>query len=106
MPIHSEARCIHCSMCVQFKSEMVGVVHDCAKFKYECGNYTDASEYLYFYRVLVCCWFFFVCLFVIRLVLLLSVLSSLGSSWSRKLDECRMGTSLQCHLSAGLGHCS
>ena len=32
---------------------MVGVVHDCAKFKYECGNYTDASEYLYFYRVLV-----------------------------------------------------
>ena len=32
---------------------MVAVVHDCAKFKYECGNYTDASEYLYFYRVLV-----------------------------------------------------
>ena len=39
--------------CSQFKPEMVAVVHDCAKFKYECGNYTDASEYLYFYRVLV-----------------------------------------------------
>ena len=41
------------SVDTQFKPEMVAVVHDCAKFKYECGNYTDASEYLYFYRVLV-----------------------------------------------------
>ena len=32
---------------------MVDLVYDCAKFKYECGNYTEASEYLYFYRVLV-----------------------------------------------------
>lgn len=34
------------------KPEMVDLVYDCAKFKYECGNYTDASEYLYFYKVL------------------------------------------------------
>ena len=33
---------------------MVDLVYSCAKFKYECGNYSDASEYLYFYRVLVC----------------------------------------------------
>ena len=38
---------------MQFKPEMVDLVYDCAKFKYECGNYTEASEYLYFYRVLV-----------------------------------------------------
>ena len=38
---------------VQFKPEMVDLVYNCAKFKYECGNYTEASEYLYFYRVLV-----------------------------------------------------
>ena len=37
----------------QFKSEMVDLVYDCAKFRYECGNYSEASEYLYFYRVLV-----------------------------------------------------
>jgi translation initiation factor 3 subunit E len=35
-----------------FKPEMVDLVYNCAKFKYECGNYTEASEYLYFYRVL------------------------------------------------------
>ena len=33
---------------------MVDLVYACAKFKYECGNYSEASEYLYFYRVLVC----------------------------------------------------
>ncbi len=33
---------------------MVEVLYDCAKFRYECGNYTEASEYLYFYRLLVC----------------------------------------------------
>ena len=38
----------------QLKPEMVDLVYSCAKFKYECGNYSDASEYLYFYRVLVC----------------------------------------------------
>ena len=38
---------------LQFKPEMVDLVYNCAKFKYECGNYTEASEYLYFYRVLV-----------------------------------------------------
>ena len=37
----------------QLKPEMVDLVYSCAKFKYECGNYSDASEYLYFYRVLV-----------------------------------------------------
>ena len=38
----------------QLKPEMVDLVYACAKFKYECGNYSEASEYLYFYRVLVC----------------------------------------------------
>ena len=33
---------------------MVDLVYACAKFKYECGNYSEASEYLSFYRVLVC----------------------------------------------------
>lgn len=42
---------MYCAM--QFKPEMVDMVYNCAKFKYECGNYTEASEYLYFYRVLV-----------------------------------------------------
>ena len=37
----------------QFKPEMVDLVYDCAKFRYECGNYSEAAEYLYFYRVLV-----------------------------------------------------
>ncbi len=32
---------------------MVDLVYDCAKFKYECGNYSEAAEYLYFYRVVV-----------------------------------------------------
>ena len=32
---------------------MVDTLYDCAKFRYECGNYSEASEYLYFYRVLV-----------------------------------------------------
>ncbi len=32
---------------------MVDVIHDCAKFKFECGTYADAAEYLYFYRLLV-----------------------------------------------------
>ena len=38
---------------VQFRPEMVDVLYDCAKFRYECGNYTEASENLYFYKVLV-----------------------------------------------------
>ncbi len=32
---------------------MVDVLYNCAKFRYECGNYSEAAEYLYFYRVLV-----------------------------------------------------
>ena len=43
----------HVTSSLQLKPEMVDLVYDCAKFKYECGNYTDASEYLYFYKVLV-----------------------------------------------------
>ena len=38
---------------IQFTADMVDVLYDCAKFRYECGNYSEASEYLYFYRVLV-----------------------------------------------------
>ncbi len=38
----------------QFEPRMVDLVYDCAKFKYECGNYAEAAEYLYFYRVVVC----------------------------------------------------
>lgn len=34
-----------------FEPQMVDLVYGCAKFKYECGNYSEASEYLYFYRV-------------------------------------------------------
>jgi len=50
----------HMHMCAyththsQLKPEMVDLVYACAKFKYECGHYSEASEYLYFYRVLVC----------------------------------------------------
>ncbi|XP_064383399.1 eukaryotic translation initiation factor 3 subunit E-like [Halichondria panicea] len=36
----------------QFEVKMVDVIHDCAKFKFECGTYADAAEYLYFYRLL------------------------------------------------------
>ncbi len=32
---------------------MVDTLYDCAKFRYECGNYSEASEYLYFYVILV-----------------------------------------------------
>ena len=38
---------------LQFTAEMVDSLYDCAKFRYECGNYSEAAEYLYFYRLLV-----------------------------------------------------
>merc|ERR1719476_856289 len=36
-----------------FKPEMINVCYNFAKFQYECGNYSGASEYLYFHRILV-----------------------------------------------------
>lgn len=35
------------------KPEMLDTLYKYAKFQYECGNYSGAAEYLYFYRVLV-----------------------------------------------------
>lgn len=34
------------------KTEMLDTLYKYAKFQYECGNYSGAAEYLYFYRVL------------------------------------------------------
>merc|ERR1719180_234020 len=36
-----------------FKPSMVDPCYNFAKFQYECGNYSGASEYLYFHRILV-----------------------------------------------------
>merc|ERR1719319_237964 len=36
-----------------FKPELVDTCYKFAKFQYECGNYSGASEYLYFHRILV-----------------------------------------------------
>merc|ERR1719209_2371637 len=36
-----------------FKPEMIDTCYNFAKFQYECGNYSGASEYLYFHRILV-----------------------------------------------------
>merc|ERR1719186_479483 len=38
---------------VNFKTEMIDICYNFAKFQYECGNYSGASEYLYFHRILV-----------------------------------------------------
>jgi hypothetical protein len=43
---------------------MVETLYDCAKFRYECGNYSEAAEYLYFYRILVRSWGFSACGYV------------------------------------------
>ena len=40
-------------VCLQIKPEMLDTLYKYAKFQYECGNYSGAAEYLYFYRVLV-----------------------------------------------------
>ena len=37
----------------QIQPEMLDTLYKYAKFQYECGNYSGAAEYLYFYRVLV-----------------------------------------------------
>merc|ERR1719384_2765558 len=37
----------------EFKPEMIDTCYNFAKFQYECGNYSGASEYLYFHRILV-----------------------------------------------------
>merc|ERR1719186_813505 len=37
----------------EFKPELVDTCYKFAKVQYECGNYSGASEYLYFHRILV-----------------------------------------------------
>uniref|UniRef100_A0A672LRU1 Eukaryotic translation initiation factor 3 subunit E n=1 Tax=Sinocyclocheilus grahami TaxID=75366 RepID=A0A672LRU1_SINGR len=37
-----------------FRQEYLDTLYRYAKFQYECGNYSGAAEYLYFFRVLVC----------------------------------------------------
>ena len=44
---------ILCLFYLQIKPEMLDTLYKYAKFQYECGNYSGAAEYLYFYRVLV-----------------------------------------------------
>ena len=36
-----------------FKMSMIDTCYNFAKFQHECGNYSGASEYLYFHRILV-----------------------------------------------------
>eukprot|EP00057_Strongylocentrotus_purpuratus_P012882 XP_011667356.1 PREDICTED: eukaryotic translation initiation factor 3 subunit E isoform X1 [Strongylocentrotus purpuratus] len=36
-----------------FKHDNLSLLYDYAKFQYDCGNYSGASEYLYFHRTLV-----------------------------------------------------
>lgn len=42
---------------VQFRQEYLDTLYRYAKFQYECGNYSGAAEYLYFFRVLVSSFF-------------------------------------------------
>ena len=53
---------------------MLDTLYKYAKFQYECGNYSGAAEYLYFYRVLVSVplFIFAVCAFASFQILLLS----------------------------------
>lgn len=37
----------------KFRQEYLDTLYRYAKFQYECGNYSGAAEYLYFFRVLV-----------------------------------------------------
>uniref|UniRef100_A0A3B5MGA2 Eukaryotic translation initiation factor 3 subunit E n=1 Tax=Xiphophorus couchianus TaxID=32473 RepID=A0A3B5MGA2_9TELE len=37
----------------EFRQEYLDTLYRYAKFQYECGNYSGAAEYLYFFRVLV-----------------------------------------------------
>lgn len=53
----------------QFRQEYLDTLYRYAKFQYECGNYSGAAEYLYFFRVLV------------SLVPLISVYSYEISNW-------------------------
>ncbi|KAK2095402.1 Eukaryotic translation initiation factor 3 subunit E [Saguinus oedipus] len=36
-----------------FRQEYLDTLYRYAKFQYECGNYSGAAEYLYFFRVLL-----------------------------------------------------
>ena len=36
-----------------FRQEYLDTLYRSARFQYECGNYSGASEYLYFFRMLV-----------------------------------------------------
>merc|ERR1719411_2565436 len=39
-----------------FKTSMIDTCYNFAKFQHECGNYSGASEHLYFHRILVQNW--------------------------------------------------
>lgn len=41
------------ALVLQFRQEYLDTLYRYAKFQYECGNYSGAAEYLYFFRVLV-----------------------------------------------------
>lgn len=38
---------------LKFRQQYLDTLYRYAKFQYECGNYSGAAEYLYFFRVLV-----------------------------------------------------
>uniref|UniRef100_A0A2K6CLC4 Eukaryotic translation initiation factor 3 subunit E N-terminal domain-containing protein n=1 Tax=Macaca nemestrina TaxID=9545 RepID=A0A2K6CLC4_MACNE len=39
-----------------FRQEYLHTLYRYAKFQYECGNYSGAADYLYFFRVLLICY--------------------------------------------------
>jgi len=39
-------------LCLQIGSEQIEALYQYAKFQFECGNYSGASDYLYQYRTL------------------------------------------------------
>uniref|UniRef100_A0A669DLC6 Eukaryotic translation initiation factor 3 subunit E n=1 Tax=Oreochromis niloticus TaxID=8128 RepID=A0A669DLC6_ORENI len=44
---------VYAAFLLQFRQEYLDTLYRYAKFQYECGNYSGAAEYLYFFRVLV-----------------------------------------------------
>ena len=47
------ARKVHVHCHLQFESEMLDAIYANAKFKFECGIYSDTSQYLEVFRMLV-----------------------------------------------------
>lgn len=54
---------------LKFRQEYLDTLYRYAKFQYECGNYSGAAEYLYFFRVLVSCLFLSFSFFLKRCLL-------------------------------------